>query len=485
MADHPRWRDSAQFDAAKRRMAAKSFFGIDKETDLVKIAKAHMAIAGDGRSNIVHENALHSADEFESEAARCFISRGSFKRFDLILTNPPFGTKTKVLEQDAAAFDLGHTWNRNRETGVWRKTDRVCQRDPYVLFVERCMSMLKESGTLGMVLPESVFHAPTLGYLRQYLLANNNLVAIIDLPHNTFRPNCNAKTCLVVLRKGERQGESVIMATPKEMGHDLGGRPLYRPRTHEIWDDLKVVLDELDDPGKLSNKHVFEVPWADIDRDVLVPRFYRGVLHSPPMPAGYHGVRLSDLENDGTLEAWDGHGSPPGETKGQGTIPYIRVKDIVNWEMYRNPVSLIPEDVYRKIKRNGVTSQAGDVILVRRGSYRIGTVAMASPRDNELLLTRELLTLRLTTPNRWGLSPFYLLAALSTPVVQQQIQSYVLVDTTLPNMGDRWRHLVIPVPDDPDELKRISAEVERSVRDKWAAQDRIDSLRQSFGDMVT
>ena len=57
----------------KKELAAKSFFGIDKETDLVRIAKAHMAIEGDGRSNIVHENSLHDADAFaaDAKAHRC------------------------------------------------------------------------------------------------------------------------------------------------------------------------------------------------------------------------------------------------------------------------------------------------------------------------------------------------------------------------------------------------------------------------------
>lgn len=48
---------------------------------------------------------------------------------------------------------------------------------------------------------------------------------------------------------------------------------------------------------------------------------------------------------------FDGHGSPPSQFKGKGTIPYIRVKDIVNWELYKDPTSLIPKDIYDKKKR--------------------------------------------------------------------------------------------------------------------------------------
>ena len=101
--------------------------------------------------------------------------------------------------------------------------------------------------------------------------------------------------------------------------------------------------------------------------------------------------------------------------------------------MYRNPVTGIPEHVYYKILGNKPTPKEGDVIFLRRGSYRIGTVAMASPRDAHVLLMSELLTLRISnTDNKYGITPFYLLALLSSQIVQERIDYYVYVDTTLP-----------------------------------------------------
>ena len=77
------WGVGAHLVARKKQIAAKSIFGIDKEVDLVKIAKAYMAIAGDGRSNIRRNDSL------ANEASNS-------KKFDVVLTNPPFGTKSKV-----------------------------------------------------------------------------------------------------------------------------------------------------------------------------------------------------------------------------------------------------------------------------------------------------------------------------------------------------------------------------------------------------
>ena len=277
------------------------------------------------------------------------------------------------------------------------------------------------------------------------------------------------------------------MATPEEMGHDHTGRALNRPGSGVLWDDLLEVLDEIDDPEHSDNCHVFTTPWSEVRQEILVPRFYRGLRSTPTMPDGYCGVSLGNLVESGIIGAWDGHGSPKSEEKGRGNIPYIRVSDIVNWEMYRNPVTGIPEKEFLRVMGKKKRRPAvGDVIFVRRGSYRIGTVAMASHRDKKILLTRELLTLRiLDHKNEFGLTSHYLLAALSSKTVQDQISDLVCIDTTLPTIGDRWKYLVLPISEDVNEVARISKEVEESILEKWSAQDRIERLRKQLGGVTT
>ena len=488
--DHdPQWRGSPQLPDEKRKMATRTIYGIDKETDLVKIAKAHMAIAGDGRSNVVHENSLHQARDFEGVARHHFVVRNSFRKFDFVLTNPPFGTKAKVLKEDSAHFVLGKKWSSPRGGDVdgrtWTQRSEIAKRDPYVLFVERCMDILEDGGTLAIVLPETVFHAPSLGYLRQFILGENNIRAIIDLPHNTFRPHCNAKTCLIVLQKRRAQQRDVLMVAAEEMGHDHNGRPLVRYGTDEVWDDLEVALTESDIADDPANTVAFTVPWSEIDPNCLVPRYYRGLRTPPAIEAGRQGVSLGELVDAGVIRVWDGHGSPPAVDKGQGPIPYIRVNDIVNWELYRNPVASVPVETFERMTRNKHLLEEGDVVFVRRGSYRIGTVAMASARDRSVLLTRELLTFRVVEKNNeYGITPYYLLALLASRPVQDQLESKTLIDTTLPTLGDRWRSLVLPVHTNSDEARRVSERIEEAIRSKWAAQAGIDQLSGELGDLT-
>ena len=493
METDPRYRNSPQLNQEKRDVAQRFFFGIDKEIDLVKIAKAYMAIAGDGRGGIVQENTLHAASEYQGRARDLFTDTGEFKRFDIILTNPPFGSKIKVLKEEAAQFDLGHRW-RKAKTGGFEKTETPKDTDPYVLFIERCLQMLEDGGLLAIVLPETLFHAVSYRYILDYMLDGNNVRAVIDLPHNTFRPHNNAKTCLLILQKGRPQQPHITMAVAEQMGHDHEGRPMYRfdpvteSPTGEIWDDLEVIREELIDPYDDGNQYTFVIRADDIKDGIYVPRYYWPKIHRVmEHDVGIVPFPMSQLIDEGIVRVFHGHGSPESEFKGKGDVPYIRVADIVNWELYRNPVSQVPEHVYRRIKGDkGVTLQATDIIFVRRGSYRIGTVAMASPFDDKLLLTKELLILRVVEPdNEHGITPHYLLYLLSHPYTRGQIEQKTLIETTLPNIGDRWQELLLPAAEDMNVRHRVDQQVRSIIKAKWDALSDLHQLQRELGAITT
>jgi len=144
MEGSKKYKGLPNLEELKKANAQKYFFGIDKEIDLVKIAKAYMAIIGDGRGSIVQQNTLHTTEDFEGRARELFVEDEEFKQFDIILTNPPFGRSSKILEEDAKNFDLGHVWKRNGD--VWEKTNKPKETEPQVLFIERCLQMLRKGG---------------------------------------------------------------------------------------------------------------------------------------------------------------------------------------------------------------------------------------------------------------------------------------------------------------------------------------------------
>ena len=488
----PRYRNSPDLAQEKQDVARRFFFGIDKEIDLVRIAKAYMAIAGDGRGGIAQENSLHAAADFQGHSKSLFTVNDDFKQFDIVFTNPPFGADSKVLKEESAQFALGHSWKKVGD--VYEQTDKAKDTEPQILFVERCLQMLKQGGTLAIVLPETFFHAPSYRYILNFALSGNNLKAVVDLPHNTFRPFNNAKTCLMVLEKGVPQQQEILMAVAEEMGHDHQGHPKYRMDpvtkrvTGEIWDDLKIVRKELQDPYSPDNKYTFRINHAGIKNGVYVPRYYwNNPSKTKLQPEGVEPLLMQKLLEEGIIEAYKGHGSPEAAYKGQGDVPYIRVSDVVNWELYRNPTSYVPRHVFDRIRgENGVILQKEDIIFVRRGSYRIGTVAMASSYDEDVLLTGELVVLRVIKPaNDYGIDPYYLIYLLSHAYTQEQINQKVFIETTLPNIGGRWKELELPWAVDPAVRQSVNERVRDTIQSKWNALASLDGLRAEFGNITT
>lgn len=143
--------------------------------------------------------------------------------------------------------------------------------------------------------------------------------------------------------------------------------------------------------------------------------------------------------------------------KGLGTNPYIRVKDIVNLEIAHNRLDDIPDKEYERLYSPEKTLKEKDIVFVRRGSYRIGDVGILYKKDLHSILTREILVLRVLN-NDLGITPFNLLGLLNSQGVRKQLNNLILMDTTLPNIGDRWRDIRIDISN-KRELSNLSNQI--------------------------
>jgi type I restriction enzyme M protein len=494
-----KYKDSPDIESLKSEMARKFFFGIDKEPDLVKIAKAYMAIIGDGRGGIVQQNSLYAPNKWNPKAKELFVNESgtAFKKFDVVLTNPPFGSKTKVHKNDSGIYHLGHKWKFDKSKNSWVETQTARATEPQLLFIERCLELLDDGGVLGIILPETYFHAPSVRYVLQFIRNGNNIQAIIDLSQNSFRPYNNAKTILLVLQKGKPQQNEIIMAVAEEIGHDHTGRDLYRfdPETEKftdkIWDDTEIIREELKNPADKDNRYTFVLNVKDIKSEVFVPRYYWEKRIKEIQKSGKSEkvgfVSVKELIDKGIVKHYSGHGSPESGFKGKGDIPYVRVADIVNWEVYKNPTSMLPEYIYLQKKgKKGIDLKEEDILFVRRGSYRIGTVAMVSKFDTKVLLTKEISVFRvIKKENEYGINPYYLLFLFSHRLTQQQLYNKVFVDTTLPNIGDRWKELLLPISEDKERVEEITKTIKNVLENKWKAQEKVLKVSHDFGGLTT
>ena len=150
------------------------------------------------------------------------------------------------------------------------------------------------------------------------------------------------------------------------------------------------------------------------------------------------------------------------------------------------PTALIPFHVFEKMRKDNKKLHEKDLLFVRRGSYRIGSVALVSPYDTEVLLTREILVMRvLKEINEYGITPYYLLYLLSHYLVQMQMYNKILMETTLPNIANRWAELRLPIHNDKATRERISEKIKSVFDKKWDAQKTILEIKQELGNLTT
>jgi type I restriction enzyme M protein len=476
----------------KMEFALNNICGIDKDYFLSKVAKAYMVIIGDGQSGIFTEDSLENPANWNAPTKQ----KISLNKFSVLLTNPPFGKDIKIVGEDKLKqYDLAYNWKKS--AGQYEKTNKLKDEEtPQIIFIERSLQLLKDGGKMGIVLPETFFHAPNSKYVLEYMQKNNNITWIIDIPHNTFRPHNNAKCVIIILEKNTVQKPVINMAVAEEMGHNHQGKEIYRwnyetkaINENELWDDIPLILNEF--KKNKFTKYCFKTDYREcVANNVFVPRYYwKNRTNEIEQIAKNDNLLLlpiKQLIDEKVITFFDGHGSPPAEYKGMGEYPYIRVKDIVNWEIYKDPTAKIPEGIYKLYQDDKKQLRKKDIVYVRRGSYRIGSVAMVSPYDIDVVLTREILVLRVADEkNKYDITPYYLLYLLSHALTSMQSFNKVLIETTLPNIADRWQEIKLPVSKDEAERKNISGKIKSVIESKWQAIKGIEKLKEELGELTT
>jgi type I restriction enzyme M protein len=229
-----------------RDVSTRCFRGIDKDAFLSKVSKAYMALVGDGRGGVFCENSLTPPRSWAAPV-REKIAVGSF---DVVLTNPPFGKKIVVKgEPILSQFDLGYKWKRDKVTKTIAKTAALHDdQPPQILFLERCLQLLKPGGRLGIVLPEAVFGMPTYEYVVTWLQQRAKIRGVVSMPEALFKTSgkggTHAKVCVLFVEKTKaKEGEDyeIFMADVKWCGHDSRANPTYRKDAT----GKMVLLDEV------------------------------------------------------------------------------------------------------------------------------------------------------------------------------------------------------------------------------------------------
>ena len=204
-------------------LANRCIYGTDANDRMARTSKMNMILHGDGHGGVHHHNGFLNVN-------------GIFEgRFDLILTNPPFGANVegthKIRDEDIAVnpeaarrytelFGTVYTEAQARlkaavnqslatlfqlpkiEVRSGGRDDKIGKVKTEILFIERCLSLLKPGGRLGIVLPEGIFNNPSLAYVREFCEDRAFLRAVVSLPQETFASSgASVKASLLFVQK--------------------------------------------------------------------------------------------------------------------------------------------------------------------------------------------------------------------------------------------------------------------------------------------
>ncbi len=241
--------------------AEKNLFGIEINEELARVAKMNMIIHDDGHTNIIGNDALDFLPRLEDKNKT--LKPG---KFDLVLTNPPFGSVIKRTEKSDGyleQFDLRNYLGKSttgtepdesekgendRKRGAKAVKDRASIKTE-ILFLERVHSFLKPgTGQAAIVLPDGILTNSSLQGVRDWLLERFQLLGVVSLPQFAFAHyDAGVKASLVFLRRlanGEIVSSDVpvFMALAENIGYDATGRKTFEVTVEEVSEKRKVEL---------------------------------------------------------------------------------------------------------------------------------------------------------------------------------------------------------------------------------------------------
>ncbi len=196
------------------KLSNRCIYGTDANDRMARTSKMNMIMHGDGHGGVHHHDGFLNVN-------------GIFEgRFDIILTNPPFGSNVepsdKVLQEQTEVSKARERQYVQQFGDLYKqamKRTRAAVGKPIaslfalpkgekskikteILFIERCLELLTPGGRLGIVLPEGIFNNPSLAYVRQFAEDRAFIRAVVSLPQDTFvSSGASVKASLLFMQK--------------------------------------------------------------------------------------------------------------------------------------------------------------------------------------------------------------------------------------------------------------------------------------------
>lgn len=233
-------------------------YGTDANPRMARTSKMNMIMHGDGHGGVHHHDGLLNVNGIFEE------------RFDVILTNPPFGSRVdktlKITEADRFTDEkliakYTERYGQEYTKALKQVNDNIGKPilDLYdtgkmsglteVLFMERCLRLLKKGGRMGMVLPEGVLNTSNLAKVREYFEGRAKIILICSIPQDVFiAAGATVKPSLVFFKRFTEEEEKQYAKCVEQAQNEK--RAEKQPKI----DELNAEKEKLVDSKKREDK---------------------------------------------------------------------------------------------------------------------------------------------------------------------------------------------------------------------------------------
>lgn len=400
----------------KRDYIRKHIYGIEFNPDVALSAMVRLAFEGGAGTEIIYANALVENEQFNNA-------------FDVVLTNPPFGSRGKIEDHKILKnYQLARKWNKT-PNGDWEVTRNVLAgQTPEILFVEKCLKLLRPGGRMTIVLPDGLLQNITNSHIRFWIRSQSKVLGVVSIPQEAFVPyGTGIKTSLLFLQKLPSDSEKVFMAQIQKIGYDVKGQPIYKkaPDGELVRGKSGLPIIDTDIDEIISEYNRFKNSGHEINKECI----YTVPEKSLNTRLDVEHYSPEDRNLIGTLQA--GGAKPLGELAdilketddfrlaSNGEIRYIAISDVdartmqvVSYQIIR-PHDAPSRATYRVRTGDIITAVSG----ASTGTYRHATALITEDEDGAIC-SNGFVVLR----NIHGVEPLFLLSYMRSKYFLRQVR---------------------------------------------------------------
>lgn len=232
---------SVSYVNSNSKLDDNNIFGMDIDEQMVMLATLNMLLNGDGNAKIKAQagyGSLLSKFDHKGEVLELIPSmnqkgnwdnrpdENQLKKFDVVLTNPPFGEDRAFVPKDdkdlemIQCYELWHLYSNKGEESIESKKKKTGKQankiDLGIVFLENAYRILKENGRMGIVISNSIASIDSHKIARKWLMDKMRIVAIFDLPANVFAET-GVNTSIIVAYKPKESELSKLKAQNYEV----------------------------------------------------------------------------------------------------------------------------------------------------------------------------------------------------------------------------------------------------------------------------